>query len=81
MIVSNQVLLSVVSIYLQLSHHSGVIIPIFILATLQLEGVAEISQPFEFWDILQFTVIHLKIHSHIRLIYSTEEKLLYTLEQ
>lgn len=51
-----------VSNYLQLSNHSGVLVTIFILATLQFEGVAEISEPFEFWDILQFTVIHLRTH-------------------
>lgn len=66
MIISNQVLLfCMVSNYLQFSNHSGVVVPIFILASLQLEGVAEVSQPFEFWDILQVTVIHLRIHSHI----------------
>lgn len=49
MIISNQVLLfCTVSNYLQLSNHSGVVVPIFILASLQLEGVAEVSQPFEF---------------------------------
>lgn len=59
---------------LELSNHSRIIIPTIILATLQLERAAEISQPFEFWDSLQFTVINLRIHSHIRLIYSTEEQ-------
>lgn len=57
-----------VSNYLQLSNHSGVLVTIFIFATLQFEGVAEISEPFEFWDILQFTVIHLRTHSsHVQL--------------
>lgn len=50
-----------VSDYLELSNHTGVIISIFILASLQFEGAAEISQPFEFWDIFQFTVIDLQI--------------------
>lgn len=53
-----------VSNYLQLSNHSGVVVSIFILASLQFEGAAEISQPFEVWDILQFAVIHLRIHNH-----------------
>lgn len=60
MITSNQVY----GVNLQLSNHSGVLIPIFILASLQLEGVAEVSQPFEFLGILQFIVIHLETHSH-----------------
>lgn len=50
-------------IHLELAHHGGVVAPDFVLSTLQLEGVAEIGQPFEFWDSLQFTVIHLRIHT------------------
>lgn len=53
-----------VSNYLKLSNHSGVVIAIFILASLQFERAAEIGQPFEFWDVLQVAVIHLRIHSH-----------------
>lgn len=55
-------MICMVSKYLQLSNHSGVVVPIFILASLQLEGAAEISQPFEFWDFLQFTIIDLRTH-------------------
>ncbi|TNN74624.1 hypothetical protein EYF80_015171 [Liparis tanakae] len=36
----------------RLSDHRGVSIPIFVLAPVQLEGAAEISQTFELWDIL-----------------------------
>lgn len=49
-------------IHLELAHHGGVVVPVFVLSALQLEGVAEIGQPFEFWDSLQFTVIHLRTH-------------------
>lgn len=38
--------------YLKFSNHSGVIVTTLILASLQFESVAEISQPFEFWDVL-----------------------------
>lgn len=50
-------------IHLELAHHGGVVVPVFVLSALQLEGVAEIGQPFEFWENLQFTVIHLRIHT------------------
>lgn len=62
-----------VSNYLQLSNHSWVVLPIFILASLQFEGVAEISQPFEVWDILQLAVIHLRIHNHIQEQYNNTQ--------
>lgn len=64
--VSNQMsVLWMVVFYLELSNHWGVIVSIFILAPLQFEGVAEIWQSFEFRDVLQLTVIHLKMDSHV----------------
>lgn len=54
---------------LKLSNHSGIIIAIVVLALLEFEGVAEISKPFEFWDIFQFAVIDLKINNtHIQVV-------------
>lgn len=64
--------------YLQLSNHSRVVVAIFSLSSLQFEGAAKVSQPFELRDILQFAIIHLKKQSHIQVIYSSIVKLLYT---
>ena len=47
-------------LYLELPHHSGVgAIPVLLLASLQLEGVAEVSQPVKPWQVLQFVSVHL----------------------
>lgn len=70
-----------VSGYLKLSNHSGVLVAIFILAAQQFEGVAEISQPLEFWDILQLAVINLKTCTlRLKSSIETKEELLYNLK-
>ena len=46
--------------HLEFSNDGWIILLIFILASLQFEGVAEIGELFELRNILQFLIIHLK---------------------
>lgn len=66
---------------LKLSNHSRIIIAIVVLASLEFEGVAEISKPFEFWDIFQFAVIDLKMNTlTFKLSVTTKEERTYYLK-
>lgn len=50
--------------YLELSHHRGIIFLIFSLSSLEFESAAEISETLKLWNLLEFTVIHLKTTQH-----------------
>lgn len=46
--------------HLEFSNDGWIILLIFILASLQFEGVAEIGELFELRNLFQFVIIHLK---------------------
>lgn len=51
-------------LYLELSHHRGIVFLIFGLSSLKFESAAEICETLELCNLFEFTVINLKIAKH-----------------